>query len=138
MASAGELFGMLRSLELPDGDYAVFGSGPLLVRGIIPEANDLDVVSRGAAWERALQVGKIVRLPEEGTEIVSCFGGLVTIGCSWAYGEVDIDDLIDTAELIDGQPFVRLEHVVAFKQIARRPKDMIHLRLLEQYRAGSG
>ena len=137
MPSAGELFGLLRSLELPSGDYAVFGSGPLLVRGVIAEAHDLDVISRGAAWERAIAIGMVVPLPEDGAEIVSCFGGLVTIGRSWAFGEVDIDDLIDTADIIDGHPFVRLEHVVAFKQIARRPKDMTHLRLLEQYVAGS-
>ena len=48
------LFGLLRSLDLPMGDFAVFGSGPLIVRGIIEAANDLDVVSRGRAWERAL------------------------------------------------------------------------------------
>lgn len=137
MAAAAELFGLLRSLHLPAGDYAVFGSGPLLVRGVIAEANDLDVVSRGKAWERALEVGEIVRLPEDGAEIVSCFGGLVTIGRSWAYGEVDIDDLIDSAEIMGGLPFVRVEHVVAFKRIAGRPKDFAHLRLLDEYEAGS-
>lgn len=135
MASAGELFALLRSLELPIGDYAVFGSGPLLVRGVIAEANDLDVVSRGRAWERATAIGEIVRLPEDGAEIVSCFDGLVTLGRSWAYGDVDIDHLIDTAEVIDGLPFVRIEHVVAFKQLARRPKDLEHLSLLEQFTA---
>jgi len=136
MAGADELFALLRTLDLPAGDHAVFGSGPLLVRGIIAEANDLDVISRGRAWDRALAVGEVVRLPEDGAQIVSCFGGLVTIGRSWAYGDVDIDDLIDTAEILDGIPFVRLEHVVAFKQLARRPKDLDHLRLLEQFRAG--
>lgn len=136
MATAGELFGLLGTLDLAAGDYAIFGSGPLLVRGVIPEANDLDVISRGAAWERALEVGEIVRLPDDGAEIVSCFGGLVTIGRSWAYGEVDIDDLIDSAEVIGGLPFVRVEHVVAFKLIASRSKDLAHLRLLDDYQAG--
>ena len=50
---AAHLFGLLRGLGLPAGDYAVFGSGPLLVRGIIARAGDLDVICRGAAWEAA-------------------------------------------------------------------------------------
>ena len=45
-----------------------------------------------------------------------------------------MDHLIDTAEVIDGLPFVRLEHVVAYKRIADRPKDREHLRLLEEWR----
>ena len=37
-------------------DYAVFGSGPLAVRGLVREARDLDVVAPGAAWEEAKNV----------------------------------------------------------------------------------
>ncbi|MGB5656507.1 MAG: hypothetical protein WBN35_07840, partial [Acidimicrobiia bacterium] len=123
------LFDLLRSLRLPTGDFAVFGSGPLIVRGIIEATNDLDVISREAAWERALRVGELVSLPD-GATIVSCFDGAVTIGRSWAYGDFDIDELIDTAEVIDDLPFVRLEHVVRYKEIAARPKDLAHLELL--------
>ena len=42
-----ELFDLLRSLELPVGDYAIFGSGPLIVRGIIEATNDLDIICPG-------------------------------------------------------------------------------------------
>jgi hypothetical protein len=125
------LFDLLRSLRLPTGDFAVFGSGPLIVRGIIEATNDLDVISREAAWERALRVGELVSLPD-GATIVSCFDGAVTIGRSWAYGDFDIDELIDTAEVIDDLPFVRLEHVVRYKEIAARPKDLAHLELLTE------
>lgn len=126
------LFDLLRSLGLPMGDYAIFGSGPLIMRGIIEATNDLDVISRGRAWERALRVGELVSLPD-GARIVSCFDGSVTIGRNWAYGDFDIDKLIDTAEVIDGLPFARLEHVVHYKEIAARPKDVIHLELLAEY-----
>lgn len=128
-----DLFGLLRSLELPIGDYAIFGSGPLIIRGIIEATNDLDVLGRNEAWQRARGLGKLVVLPEDGAEIVSCFDGAVTIGTSWLYGEFDIDELIDTAEIIDGLPFVRLEYVVMYKKIAARPKDLRHLEQLEAY-----
>ena len=126
------LFALLRSLELPMGDYAIFGSGPLIVRGIIEGTNDLDVISRGRAWERALSGGELVSLPD-GARIVSCFDGAVTIGMNWAYGDFDIKELIDTAEMIDSLPFVRLEHVVRYKEIAARPKDLTHLQLLAEH-----
>ena len=130
-----DLFDRLRSLALPPGDFAVFGSGPLIVRGIIEATNDLDVVSRGAAWERALQLGDLVSLEEHDVEVVSFNDGAITVGTSWAYGEFDIDHLIDSAEIIDGLPFVRLEHVVEYKEAAVRPKDLAHLRALAGYRA---
>ena len=47
---AARLLGRLRALELPAEDYAVFGSGPLAVRGLIEHIGDLDVVARGPAW----------------------------------------------------------------------------------------
>jgi len=133
---ARDLFGLLRSLDMPEGDYAVFGSGPLIVRGIIEPANDLDVVSRGAAWSTAVERGQLVDLSEHGVTIASVFDGAITVGTEWAIGRFDIDSLIDTAEVIDGLPFVRLEHVVAYKRLAGRLKDLEHLRLLAEYEAG--
>jgi hypothetical protein len=127
------LFELLRSLALPNGDYAVFGSGPLLVRGIIGAAGDLDVLCRGEAWARARRLGRVAE--EHGVPVVSLFDGAVTLGTAWAIGAFDVDHLIDTAEVIDGVPFVRLEHVVAYKRIADRPKDREHLRLLAGYEA---
>jgi hypothetical protein len=130
-----DLFDLLRSLDLPTGDYAVFGSGPLIVRGVIEPTNDLDVVSRGAAWAAAVKLGQLVDLPEHGVTVATLFDGAITVGTEWAIGDFDVDELIDTAETIDGIPFVRLEHVVAYKQIARRDKDVEHLELLAEYEA---
>ena len=129
-----DFFALLRSLELPAGDYAIFGSGPLIVRGIIEATNDLDVLARGNAWRRAQELGGSILLLDDGAEVVSCFDGAITIGVSWRYCDFDIDELIDTAEIIDGLPFVRIEHVIAYKQAAARPKDLRHLEKLEARR----
>ena len=122
------LFAALESLDLPTGDFAVFGSGPLIIRGIIDA--DLDVISRGAAWRRACEIGDLVYLEDHDVEIVSFFEGAITVGTRWGYGEFDIDYLIDTAEMIDGLPFVQIEHVVRYKKIAARSKDLVHLQRL--------
>lgn len=129
-------FGLLRSIGLPPGDYAVFGSGPLLIRGIIDEAADLDVIARHAAWAHAQRHGEMVDLPEHRVTVASFFGGAVTVGNRWAIGDVSADELIDSAETIDGIPFVALDHVRTYKVIADRPKDREHLELLDQWLAG--
>jgi hypothetical protein len=133
-----DLFLLLRSVGMPTNDYAVFGSGPLIIRGIIEPGNDLDVLARRSAWEVAVESGVLVDLPEHGVTVVDLFDGAITVGTEWAIGDFDVDELIDTAEMIGGLPFVRLEHVVSYKTIARRPKDLQHLAALARYDADTG
>jgi hypothetical protein len=125
-----ELLDRLRSLSLPSNDYAVFGSGPLLIRGIVDAVGDLDVLCRGEAWLAARRAATSQRV-EEGVTVVT-FGPL-TFGTSWGLGEFDVDVLIDNAETIDDLRFVQLEHVVAYKRAAGRPKDLAHLELIEAW-----
>jgi len=126
-------FELLRALDLPSEDYAVFGSGPLLVRGIINSVRDIDIIARGAAWDKALASGELRPLPEHGLSVAAFFDDAVTVGTSWGIGDVDVNSLIDSAELFDGTPFVRLEHVIAYKEIAGRPKDHEHLRSVAEW-----
>ncbi|MBT8077917.1 MAG: hypothetical protein KJO31_05035 [Gammaproteobacteria bacterium] len=122
-----ELFHRLRDLELPPGDYAVFGSGPLAAHGIIDDPGDLDVLCRGAAWAAVRQAGALRQLPDYGVQVVDIDSGLLTFGTTWGIGSFDVAALIDTAEIIDGLPFVRLEHVVAYKRVRGSEKDRAHL-----------
>lgn len=131
--NVAEALSYLESLELPQGDYAVFGSGPLLIRGIIDNAADLDVIARGAAWEQAAAAGRLVHLSDHNVTVASFFDGAITIGTRWAIGDFSVDELIDTAELIDGMPFVRLEHVRSYKRLAGRRKDIDHLDKLDRW-----
>ncbi len=124
------LLDQLVELNLPEGDWALFGSGPLLARGWIDEAGDLDVISRGEAWSWAKRHG-VPEVLDDGS-VIYAFGD-VTIGDRWKYGEFSVDVLIDTADDIAGIPCVRLEHVETFKRIAGRPKDRHHLDLIEAH-----
>ena len=127
------IFDRLRALGLPTGDHAVFGSGPLLIRGIIDDVEDLDIISRGAAWAFAQTLGPILCLEPYGVDIVDLDNGLITIGTTWGIGTFDLDDLIETADIIAEIPFVRLEHVEAYKRIGGRPKDAEHLARLRAW-----
>ena len=126
------LFDQLRQLNLPPKGYAVFGSGPLAIRGLIPLANDLDVLCREEVWNIVSQIGSVEYLPEYGVSVVVAADGALTFGTKWGIGNFDIDELIATAEIIDGLPFVRLEHVVGYKKIRSSEKDLLHLNALKK------
>ncbi len=126
--SAADLFDRLRAMRLPPGTYAVFGSGPLAAHELINEIGDLDVIVSEATWNRVEHLGTIVM---HGDDQVADLGNELTFGRSWAYGDVDIEALIEGAEIIDGLPFVQLDAVLAYKRIAGRPKDLRHIALME-------
>ena len=121
----------LVDLGLPLGDWALTGTGPLLLRGWLADVGDLDVITRGAAWESAKGQGDL-RTLSDGNQLVTIEPG-VSVGRTWPYGDASVDEMIDTAELIDGVPCVRLEHIVAYKRILDRPKDRAHIALIKAH-----
>ena len=128
------LFDRVKNLNLPNGDFAIFGSGPLIIRGLITASNDLDIVCRGNAWNEVKAIGRQEYLSKYDVTVVSLCDGRLSFGKEWGIGKFDIDELIDSAEEIEGLPFVRLEHVARYKKISKRPKDLKHLEALEAYR----
>jgi hypothetical protein len=127
-----DLFEYLKLLSLPDGDYAVFGSGPLIVRGVIAPTNDLDVICRRLAWERVQEIGTLQFNDDYGVEIVTLFDGKVTFGNKWGIGDFNVDELIDDADHFDGLPFVKLKHVIEYKLIRKSKKDVQHIESFRQ------
>ena len=120
----------VRDMRLPEGEYVLFGSAPLYVRGVIPACNDLDVLCRGAAWTRAQQYGELVRLDKYDLDIVTLDDGAISFGTTWGIGDIDVDEVIDAAEIIEGLPFAPLRYVIRYKQIRNSDKDREHLQRL--------
>jgi len=127
---SNSLFEKFRKLGLPQQDYAIFGSGPLAIRGVIHSCNDLDVLCRGKFWEDVQRLGESTYLPEYDVTIVTLADGDIGFGTTWGIGEVDVDELIDTAEMIDGLLFARLEYVVRYKMKRKNKRDKQHLAAL--------
>lgn len=127
------LFNRLRDLALPSGGYAVFGSGPLAVRGIIEACGDLDVLCKPNVWDIVLELGELEFLSDYGVSVVTLVDVPITFGTSWGIGNFDVNKLIESAEIIESLPFVSLEHVIAYKTIRRSDKDRQHLDALTSY-----
>ncbi|MEV5557137.1 hypothetical protein AB0L44_26055 [Nonomuraea wenchangensis] len=118
------LFAELARLELPRGEYVVCGSAALYVRGLRARMGDLDVLARGPAWDVVLTLGVVPGTALSGHGlVVNHPTAAIEFVDQWTPGW-PTDYLIDSADLIDGIPFMRLGDVLAWKQRARRPKDL--------------
>ena len=125
-----DLFDRLRTLNLPQEGYAIFGSGPLAIRGIIPSCSDLDILCGTGLWDAVRRIGTSEYLPDYDVTVVTLPDAAITFGQKWGIGHFNVAELIETAEIIDSLPFVRLEHVVAYKTIRSSDKDLVHLSAL--------
>lgn len=96
-------------LGLKIGEYAIFGSGPLAIRGLV-YATDIDVIIKEKYW-------RFGEIPER-TKVI----GNLELDVSWP-GFDDIDMLIDTSDLIEGRSYVKIRYVLEYKRRLNRPKD---------------
>ena len=123
----------VKSLGLPAGSYAVFGSGPLAARKL-REARDIDIIvteelfkklSGEGSWEPFDTMDRRTGLKKDD----------VSIFYTWAPDSWDIDELIADAEMIDGIPYVALKTVRDWKVIRDQPKDREDIALIDRYLA---
>ncbi len=127
------LFKKLILLKLPSSDFAVFGSGLLFVYGLIDGARDVDLIARGAAWEKAAKIQKSEICASGKGMVIKLFDGNVKVFNEWSPGEWDTNELIDTAETIEGIKFVTLENVLKWKKLKGKEKDLTHIKLIEEF-----
>lgn len=130
-----QLLADLRALELPDGEYVVFGSGPLVVRGL-REGADIDLVVTPELFERLRADGWEARTRPDGGETLS--RGDLDVMCRLEFPGYrrDVRALIAKAEHIDGVPFLPLGELRVFKVALGRPKDHVDLDLIDRALAG--
>ncbi len=119
----------LKKLNLPKGKYAIFGSGPLAIRGL-RDVRDLDVIVKDDAYEKLC-----AKYPRHiKTEPVNCIQiGNLEIGNKWLNNSNQIDEMIETADIIYGFPFVKLKYVLEWKKKMGRDKDLKDVQLIEKY-----
>ncbi|MFI2039153.1 hypothetical protein ACH470_31580 [Streptomyces bottropensis] len=129
-------FKRLISLGLPVDDYVIAGSGPMFAHGIRGDIGDVDVVAGGAAWGRALELGKPEVAPFGYAQHVVLFDGSVEILDGW-FG-YPVDALIAEAEIIEGIRFMPLVRVLEWKvkfmgSEVGREKDCRDIALIRRY-----
>lgn len=114
----------VKKLDLPSNEFAIFGSGPLAIRKL-REANDIDLIVKEILWKKLL---KKYAPTEKGNEIKI---GNVSIFHDWP-GFLEVESLIDEADIINGIRYVKLEKVLQWKQKRNFEKDRKDIELLEK------
>jgi hypothetical protein len=124
----------LKELQFPIGKYAIFGSGPMSVRGL-RDSRDLDLIVSGDIFSRLKGSGewKYKTFDREVRNIEMLEKDEIELYKSWGPGEWDVDKLIKESEIIDGIPFVRLKEVLKWKKISDRNKDRKDIKIIEGY-----
>ena len=126
------LFRLLDKLALPPSDYVVTGSGPLLAHGLKANIHDLDLLARGQAWEIASKEGDTIPANSGYGRRIVLFQGDLEVFDHWVGGLTDLDAMIDSAELIEGVPFMSLADTLRWKRGLGRAKDLADIRLIER------
>ena len=126
------LLELVEKHELDRNDFVIFGSGPLLAHGLRKEIEDLDIVARGAVWDRAVEYGTSEIAEINGARLAVFYDGLIQFSRGWISDDWDADELIDRAEMIGGLPFAPLADVLRYKRALRRPKDSDDIQALER------
>jgi len=130
-----DLFEKFKALNLPIGEYAIFGSGPMAIRGL-RKSSDIDLVVTDKFFK------ELEKLPQWKKE-KSCLGSDMLIRrdselevealMEWMPGAWDIEGLIKNADIIDGLAFVKLEEVLRWKKMRDKEKDKKDIELIEEY-----
>ena len=118
----------LKELNLPKGEFGVFGSGALAVRGI-RDSRDLDIIAKRFLWNKLIKKFPVKKYFSK--EYIDM--GEIEIWKDWMPLTDNVDALIDDADIIEGIRFVKLKDIINLKKIQNREKDIKDIQLIEQY-----
>lgn len=112
-------------LRLPKNQFAIFGSGPLSVRNL-REANDVDLIVKEPLWDELSKKYSVM-----GKRLIKI--GETEIYKDWKPWFNDVDFLIDSADIINGFRFVKLEYLLKWKQEMNREKDKTDIKIISDF-----
>ena len=122
-----------KELDLPLGQYVIFGSGPLGVRNF-RKMSDLDLLVKPGLWQDLIKKYPLLDNGKSGYLKI----GSIEIFSDWLPWLENVDELIDTAEIIKGFPFAKLEWVLKWKKMVNRDKDQEDIKIIEEYLRNNG
>lgn len=126
----------VKALNLPIGQYCVFGSGVLEVHGI-RNAKDVDILVTRELYEQLKNKGWKRKWLFWRTLWAKC----ITNGQNEAFTNLywarkyrpDTQDLINRAKFYEGVPFLQLQDLLEFQKNLPRKKDKMGVKMIEDY-----
>ena len=130
-----DVFKKLKELNFPLGQYVVVG-GAMAAHNIRP-ARDLDILVTPKLYTKLLKEGYKQCTCEQclSTSRLMLSKDNVEILPNFMFGNYigDTKKLISDADMINGFPFIKLEEFIEFKRELGREKDIIDIKLMQDY-----
>jgi hypothetical protein len=122
------IFDRINELNLPKDAYVVVGGGILVALGLLEWDEDVDICVtpeifarfQAEGWQQEEWAGKPVLKHD-----------IYDIGIG--FGQWSLKDLQADAVAVNDIPFMNIEKLLQWKREMRRPKDLRHIKLIEQY-----
>lgn len=126
-----EIIAKVKSLNLPENSYVVFGSGPLAIDDI-REANDIDLLVSKEVFEELKNAGW--REFHKDDNDVPLVKDVFEAHENWNFSTYSptLEHLLSTSKIVEGVPFASLEEVRKWKTASGRPKDIVDIQLIDK------
>ena len=117
----------LKELNIPKDDCVIYGSAPMVLRGLKEKNNDLDVLVKDSLWEKLS-----VKYPN------NINGDYIDIdGVSFTHTDMNflgsVDDVIKKSDIIDGYHILTLAETKRWKEKLGSEKHLKDAKVIEEY-----
>jgi len=126
-----KLLKQLEKLNLPKDKFAIFGSGPLGVRGI-REINDLDLVVLPELWQELVKKYPVKKIKIDPKRYKAFLTKNIEVASEPDLG-FEAREMIESADIINGIRFVNLKMTMEWKKKAGRERDLKDIELIKEY-----
>ncbi len=132
-----EIISQVRALNFPNNSYIVFGSAPLALAGL-REAGDIDFLVSVELFEQLKQLGW--QELDKGGKDKPLVKDDFEAHKSWEFSSYNptLEQLLETADVVDGVPFASLQEVRKWKDASGRPKDLTDIALIDRMNSDLG
>jgi len=132
-----KLVAIMAELSFPPGENAIFGGACLAMRSI-RTTSDLEIFVSDKLYQNLKEQGWEERVAGSTgasylTTTVQGVPVLVFITCGSERWRPNAQAYLKKPELVDGLPCMPLEDMYAWKAATARPKDLVDLKLIEDY-----
>ncbi len=127
-----EIITKVKTLHFPEGSYIVFGSCPMAAAGL-REAGDIDMLVTKELFNELKQSGWTELVKNENDRPLTM--GDFEAHYAWDFSSYKptLEQLLLTADVIDGIPFASLLEVRKWKLSSGRPKDFDDIKLIDNH-----
>lgn len=127
-SASNDIFAGVRALNIPTTEFVVVGGGLLVALSMIPWDDDIDICVSPKQFRHFQAAGwTIAKFGEKNVLKHSIYD----VGTE--FGDWPLVELQSDALSIQGIPFINPQKLLAWKRQMNRPKDELHIALLEEY-----